>query len=102
KMGARIVGAGTETIRIVGVEKLTGREHSIIPDRVEAGTFMVAAAITGGNVLIENAESEHLRSVISKLEEMGVMITEEKNGLRVIGPKQIKATDIKKIGRAHV
>ncbi|AIF44657.1 UDP-N-acetylglucosamine 1-carboxyvinyltransferase [Virgibacillus sp. SK37] len=95
KMGAKIVGAGTETIRIEGVEKLYGVEHSIIPDRVEAGTFMVAAAITGGNILIENAESEHLRSVISKLEEMNVTVKEENNGLRVIGPKQLKATDIK-------
>lgn len=95
KMGAKVVGAGTETIRIEGVEKLHGAEHAIIPDRIEAGTFMVAAAITGGNVLIENAVSEHLRSVISKLEEMGVVIKEENNGLRVIGPKQIKATDIK-------
>lgn len=95
KMGAKIVGAGTETIRIEGMEKLYGVEHSIIPDRVEAGTFMVAAAITGGNILIENAESEHLRSVISKLEEMNVSVKEEKNGLRVIGPKQLKATDIK-------
>ncbi|WP_404455717.1 UDP-N-acetylglucosamine 1-carboxyvinyltransferase [Oceanobacillus kapialis] len=95
KMGAKIVGAGTETIRIEGVEKLHGTEHTIIPDRVEAGTFMVAAAITGGNVLIENAESEHLRSVISKLEEMDVTVKEESDGIRVIGPKQLKATDIK-------
>lgn len=95
KMGAKVVGAGTETIRIEGVEKLIGTDHAIIPDRVEAGTFMVAAAITGGNILIENAESEHLRSVTSKLEEMGVIVTEEKNGLRVIGPKELKATDIK-------
>ncbi|MFD2629358.1 UDP-N-acetylglucosamine 1-carboxyvinyltransferase [Oceanobacillus kapialis] len=95
KMGAKIVGAGTETIRIEGVEKLHGTEHTIIPDRVEAGTFMVAAAITGGNVLIENAESEHLRSVISKLEEMDVTVKEENDGIRVIGPKQLKATDIK-------
>jgi len=95
KMGANVVGAGTETIRIEGVEKLYGATHSIIPDRVEAGTFMVAAAITGGNILIENAVSEHLRSVISKLEEMDVLIKEEKNGLRVIGPKKIKPTDIK-------
>jgi UDP-N-acetylglucosamine 1-carboxyvinyltransferase len=95
KMGAKVVGAGTETIRIEGTEKLSGIEHAIIPDRIEAGTFMVAAAITGGNVLIENAVSEHLRSVISKLEEMNVIIKEEKNGIRVIGPKQIKATDIK-------
>src|SRR5690625_1191300 len=95
KMGANIVGAGTETIRIKGVDKLHGAEHAVIPDRIEAGTFMVAAAITGGNVLIENAVSEHLRSVISKLEEMDVVVQEENNGLRVIGPKQIKATDIK-------
>ncbi|GAA0436659.1 UDP-N-acetylglucosamine 1-carboxyvinyltransferase [Virgibacillus sp. AGTR] len=95
KMGAKVVGAGTETIRIEGVDSLHGVEHTIIPDRVEAGTFMVAAAITNGNVLIENAEKEHLRSVISKLEEMNVSITEEDNGLRVIGPKKLKATDIK-------
>ncbi|MBA2175284.1 UDP-N-acetylglucosamine 1-carboxyvinyltransferase [Halobacillus locisalis] len=95
KMGARVVGAGTETIRIEGVEKLTGCEHTIIPDRVEVGTFMVAAAITGGNVLIEGAMPEHLRSVISKMEEMGVAIQEEENGIRVIGPEYLKATDIK-------
>ncbi|MBP2076207.1 UDP-N-acetylglucosamine 1-carboxyvinyltransferase [Oceanobacillus polygoni] len=95
KMGARIVGAGTETIRIHGVEKLCGVEHSIIPDRIEAGTFMVAAAITGGNVLIENAVSEHLRSVISKLEEMNVKVIEEEEGIRVIGSDDLKATDIK-------
>ncbi|MBC5635646.1 UDP-N-acetylglucosamine 1-carboxyvinyltransferase [Ornithinibacillus sp. BX22] len=95
KMGARVVGAGTETIRIDGVEKLHGTVHSIIPDRIEAGTFMIAAAITGGNVLIENAVSEHLRPLISKLEEMGVTIFEEENGIRVIGPDVLKATDIK-------
>ncbi|WP_106496064.1 UDP-N-acetylglucosamine 1-carboxyvinyltransferase [Lentibacillus sp. Marseille-P4043] len=95
KMGGRVVGAGTETIRIEGVESLHGTEHAIIPDRVEAGTFMVAAAITGGNILIENAVSEHLRSVISKLEEMNVTIKEENGGLRVIGPENLKATDIK-------
>ncbi|MEN2465320.1 UDP-N-acetylglucosamine 1-carboxyvinyltransferase [Ornithinibacillus sp. JPR2-1] len=95
KMGARVVGAGTETIRIDGVEKLYGTVHSIIPDRIEAGTFMIAAAITGGNVLIENAVSEHLRPLISKLGEMGVTIFEEENGIRVIGPDVLKATDIK-------
>jgi UDP-N-acetylglucosamine 1-carboxyvinyltransferase len=94
-MGANIVGAGTETILIHGVEKLHGASHTIIPDRIEAGTFMVAAAITGGNVLVENVESEHLRSVISKLEEMDVSIEEESTGLRVIGPEEIKATDVK-------
>lgn len=95
KMGANIVGAGTETIRIQGVDKLHGAEHTVIPDRIEAGTFMVAAAITGGNVLIENAMSEHLRSVISKLEEMDVEIIEEAGGLRVIAPEKLVATDIK-------
>lgn len=95
KMGAKVVGAGTETIRIEGVEKLHGAEHNIIPDRIEAGTFMVAAAITGGNVLIKNAVSEHLRPVISKLEEMNVRVQEEGNGLRIIGTDHLKATDIK-------
>ncbi|SDQ13378.1 UDP-N-acetylglucosamine 1-carboxyvinyltransferase [Virgibacillus salinus] len=95
KMGARVIGAGTETIRIEGVEKLYGTEHGIIPDRVEAGTFMVAAAITGGNVFIENAETEHLRSVISKLQEMDVTVLEEHDGIRVIGPDKLKSTDIK-------
>lgn len=95
KMGGKVVGAGTETIRIEGVEYLYGTEHPIIPDRVEAGSYMVAAAVTGGNVLIENAVSEHLRSVISKLEEMNVIVQEEADGIRVIGPKVLKATDIK-------
>src|SRR5699024_187921 len=95
KMGGKIVGAGTETIKITGVSHLTGVTHTMISDRIEAGTFMVAAAITGGNVLVENVEAQHLRSVISKLEEMNVVITEEGNGLRVQGPETIKATDIK-------
>lgn len=95
KMGAKIIGAGTETIKIEGVEKLTGVEHTVIPDRIEAGTFMVASAITGGDVLIENAVTEHLRPVISKLQEMGVIIREEENGVRVIGPEKLKPTDVK-------
>lgn len=95
KMGARIVGAGTETIRIEGVETLKGVKHAIIPDRIEAGTFMAAAAITRGNVLIENAISEHLRPVISKLEEMNVIVKEEEEGIRVIGPEALKPTDVK-------
>ncbi|MEC3884183.1 UDP-N-acetylglucosamine 1-carboxyvinyltransferase [Halobacillus sp. HZG1] len=95
KMGAHIVGAGTETIRIEGVEKLVGTTHTIIPDRIEAGTFMVAAAITGGNVLVQGAMHEHLRPLVSKMEEMGVTIKEEESGLRVIGPDILQATDIK-------
>lgn len=96
KMGADIVGAGTETIRIKGVDKLSGVEHTIIPDRIEAGTFMVAAAITGGDVTIENVVCEHLRPVTAKLREMGVEIIEEDNSIRVIGKdKNLVTTDIK-------
>ncbi|BCA34303.1 UDP-N-acetylglucosamine 1-carboxyvinyltransferase [Bacillus thuringiensis] len=94
-MGAKVRGAGTGTIRIEGVDKLYGANHSIIPDRIEAGTFMVAAAITGGDILIENAVPEHLRSITAKMEEMGVKIIEENEGVRVIGPAKLKAVDIK-------
>lgn len=95
KMGAKIVGAGTETIRIQGVEKLHGTEHTIIPDRIEAGTFMVAAAVTGGDVVIENVVPEHLRPVIAKLREMGLQIIEEDTSVRVIANEPLQATDIK-------
>ncbi len=95
KMGAKVKGAGTGTIRIEGVDVLYGADHSIIPDRIEAGTFMVAAAITGGNVLVKGAVPEHLNSLIAKMEEMGITIMEEKEGLRVIGSDQLKAVDIK-------
>ena len=94
-MGAKIYGAGTQTMRIEGVEKLFGARHSIVQDRIEAGTFMVAAAMTQGNVLIEEAISEHNRPLISKLVEMGVSIIEENGGIRVIGPDELKPTDIK-------
>ena len=95
KMGANIVGAGTETIRIKGVDKLKGVEHTIIPDRVEAGTFMVAAAITGGDILIENVVCEHLRPVTAKLREMGAEVIEGDNTVRVRAKGKLKATDIK-------
>ena len=95
RMGAKVIGAGTETIRIEGVEVLTGTEHGIIPDRNEAGTFMVAAAMTKGNIFIEDAVAEHNKPLISKLKEMNVSITEEENGMRVIGPEKLKATDVK-------
>ncbi|MEH7384004.1 UDP-N-acetylglucosamine 1-carboxyvinyltransferase [Bacillus sp. JJ1521] len=94
-MGARVRGAGTGTIRIEGVKELHGATHNIIPDRIEAGTFMVASAITGGNVLVQGAVQEHLSSLIAKMEEMGVTIIEEQDGLRVIGPEKLKAVDIK-------
>ena len=95
KIGASIHGAGTETMRIEGVGHLHAVSHPIVQDRIEAGTFMVAAAMTEGNVLIDGAIPEHNRPLISKLIEMGVKITEENDGLRVIGPKALKATDIK-------
>lgn len=95
KMGAKVKGAGTGTIRIEGVDQLFGADHNIIPDRIEAGTFMVAAAITGGNVLVKGAVPEHLSSLIAKMEEMGVTFVEEEDGIRVIGPERLKAVDIK-------
>ncbi|HHW58117.1 MAG TPA: UDP-N-acetylglucosamine 1-carboxyvinyltransferase [Clostridia bacterium] len=95
KMGANIKGAGTDTIRIEGVKELKGAEHTVIPDRIEAGTFMVAAAMTGGNVLIENVIVDHVRSIIAKLSECGIKITEEAKGLRVKGIKNYKAVDVK-------
>lgn len=95
KMGAHIYGAGTETMRIEGVDHLHAVNHSIVQDRIEAGTFMVAAAMTEGNVLIADAISEHNRPLISKLIEMGAEIIEEEGGIRVIGPKHILPTDVK-------
>jgi UDP-N-acetylglucosamine 1-carboxyvinyltransferase len=95
KMGANVYGAGTETMRIEGVEHLHAVKHSIVQDRIEAGTFMVAAAMTQGNVLIADAISEHNRPLISKLIEMGATITEEEEGIRVVGPKHILPTDVK-------
>lgn len=95
EMGAQIKGAGTDTIKIMGVEKLEGATHTVIPDRVEAGTYMVAAAMTGGNVLVDNVEAEHLKPVIAKLREVDVEIFEEGNGLRVIASGRPKPADIK-------
>jgi len=94
-MGAKVRGAGTGTIRIEGVERLYSTNHNVIPDRIEAGTFMVAAAITGGDVLIENAIADHLKPVIAKMEEMGVNIEEEENGLRVFAKHPLKGVDLK-------
>ncbi len=94
-MGAVVRGAGTGMIRIEGVEKLRGCEHTVIPDRIEAGTFMVAAAITGGNVFVEGAIADHLGPVIAKLEEMGVKVEAKENGVRVIADKPLKSVDVK-------
>ncbi len=94
-MGAKIRGAGTNVIKIEGVPKLVGRDYTIIPDRIEAGTYMVAAAMTQGDVYIENAISEHLKPVIAKLKEAGVTIEEDVDGIRVTCNKRTKAVDIK-------
>ncbi|MFV0556414.1 MAG: UDP-N-acetylglucosamine 1-carboxyvinyltransferase [Lactovum sp.] len=95
KMGAKIRGAGTDTLRIQGVKKMHGTTHSVVQDRIEAGTFMVASAITKGDILIVDAVSEHNRPLISKLSEMGVKFVEEKDGLRVIGPEKLSAVTVK-------
>lgn len=96
KMGARIKGAGTDTVKIVGVDSLKGVKHSVIPDRIEAGTFMIGAAITKGDVLIKNVVPSHLKAVIAKLSECGVAISMTEEGMRVRGDvNPILATNIK-------
>ncbi len=95
KMGANVKGAGTDTIIIKGVSRMHGAAHAVVQDRIEAGTFMVAAAMTEGNVLIKEAVPEHNRPLISKLTEMGVKFIQEDEGLRVIGPEKLKATTVK-------
>ena len=94
-MGANVTGAGTDTIRINGTDKLRPTEHSVIPDRIEAGTFMVAAAITGGDIIVENIMPDHLKPIIAKLRETGVEISEELTAIHVKGSKRIKAVDVK-------
>ncbi|MFD0680734.1 MULTISPECIES: UDP-N-acetylglucosamine 1-carboxyvinyltransferase [unclassified Paenibacillus] len=94
-MGAKVRGAGTGLIRIEGVEKLGGTVHTVIPDRIEAGTYMIAAAITNSDVYIEGAIGDHLRPVISKMQEMGVQIEEDENGLRVYTDKPLRTVDVK-------
>ena len=95
KLGADIKGAGTSTIRIKGVKKLGGARHPIIPDRIEAGTFMVAAAITGGDIVVENVISNHIKPVIAKLKEAGCTVIENGDSVRVIADKKLNAIDIK-------
>ena len=95
-MGAKIKGAGTDTIKIEGVKELHGVNHAVIPDRIETGTFMVAAAITRGNILIKNTIADHVKPVIAKLKECNVEVTEEDGNIRVKADQgTIIATDIK-------
>jgi UDP-N-acetylglucosamine 1-carboxyvinyltransferase len=95
KMGASIEGAGTSTIRVKGVAKLHGAEHTIIADRIEAGTFLVAGAITKGDLMVTGCDPEHLRALISKLHECGVEVTETSAGaLRVRANRKLKSVDM--------
>lgn len=95
KMGAKIRGAGTDTIRIEGVDKLHGADYTIIPDRIEAGTYMIAAAMTGGDVVVENVLPEHQKPLIAKLREAGAVVEEDIDKVRVIGQNTLKAVSIK-------
>ncbi|RKD31538.1 UDP-N-acetylglucosamine 1-carboxyvinyltransferase [Thermohalobacter berrensis] len=95
KMGADVKGAGTSSIRIRGVKELKGADHFIIPDRIEAGTYMVAAAITGGDVYVDNVLTNHIKPVIAKLKEAGVEITEDGDKVRVKSNGPLKAVDVK-------
>ena len=95
KMGAKIEGAGTNFITITGVQKLKEVSYQIMPDRIEAGTFLCIGAATAGNIEITNVNPEHLVPAIHKLQEMGCMIEEKKNTVQLIAPKRLKAVDIK-------
>ena len=94
-MGADIRGAGTDTIRIHGVQKLRGAVYSIIPDQIEAGTYMVAAAATGGDVTVKNVTPKHLESITAKLEEMGALIEEGDDTVRVVCSRPLRRCNVK-------
>ena len=94
-MGARIKGVGTDIIKIEGVKHLQGAEHRIIPDRIEAGTFMISAALTNGDVFVKNVLTEHVKPLIAKLKEMDVKLQEDITGVRVFSNGQLKSVDIK-------
>ena len=94
KMGAKIEGAGTSTIKVKGVAKLHGAKHRIIPDRIEAGTFIIAGAISGGDLMVTNCDPNHLTSLLNKLEEVGVKVTRNGESVRVLSLGGLKASDI--------
>ncbi|AMV83158.1 UDP-N-acetylglucosamine 1-carboxyvinyltransferase [Staphylococcus aureus] len=95
EMGGRITGAGTDTITINGVESLHGVEHAIIPDRIEAGTLLIAGAITRGDIFVRGAIKEHMTSLVYKLEEMGVELDYQEDGIRVRAEGELQPVDIK-------
>ena len=94
KMGAKIEGAGTPTIRVKGVSKLRGAKHAIIPDRIEAGTFIIAGAITGGDINVTGCDPGHLGALLQKLNEAGVKTKQTANSVRVMGDNPLKSADI--------
>lgn len=94
-MGANIKGAGTNIIRVEGVKELQGVSHTVIPDRIEAGTFMIAAAMAGGDVIVDNVLKEHLKPLLAKLNEAGVKVITDIDSIRVISDGHIRSTDIK-------
>ena len=95
KMGAKVKGAGTNVIKITGVKNLKDVSYNVMPDRIEAGTLLCMAAITGGEVLVNNVKIEHINPVIHKLEEAGAKILLDKNKIAIKSPKRLKAVDIK-------
>jgi UDP-N-acetylglucosamine 1-carboxyvinyltransferase len=95
RMGATIEGAGTQTVRVLGSERLRGARHAVIPDRIEAGTYLAACAIAGGEVEIQRCVPAHLRAVIDKFRETGVRIEEGPDNLRVRAPRQVQAADVR-------
>ena len=94
-MGANIKGAGTNVIRVEGVKHLYGASHTVIPDRIEAGTFIIAAAMAGGDVVVDNVLSEHLKPLLAKLGEAGVKVIKDIDSVRVISDGHIHSTEIK-------
>jgi UDP-N-acetylglucosamine 1-carboxyvinyltransferase len=93
-MGAKVRGAGTNLIRIEGVPKLSGARHEIIPDRLEAGTYLMAGAMTGGVVTVGNVIPEHLTTVLLKMQQAGATVEEDMDWVRVVGPPRLSAVDI--------
>ncbi len=94
KMGAKVEGAGTSTVRIKGVEKLRGAKHKIIPDRIEAGTFILAGALTGGDLIVSGCDPSHITALLSKLQEIGVKVKTSADSVRVIGDGKFMAADM--------
>lgn len=95
KMGAHIKGEGTDVITVEGVKELKSANHDVMPDRIEAGTLMAAAAITNGDVLIKNADLSHMEAVVHKFREAGITINEEKGKVRVVGNDRLNSVDVK-------